>query len=680
MSLTADRPPSQRPLEKLPNGVTADPRGLSLGPRQTETLKIVVVGTPKTGNTWVKHLLADVYDLPLVKLKPEFDRAEAEAAGPRWVAHQHYLPKQSLLDWGAANNVAFVSVVRHPGDVLISLWHHMQQRRSHSTSNFGDLTQDASILSQGDNVVSEQTQTFVEHSFHLYLNLSIAWLDQPGTATVRYEDLWNCPVAALSDLTNSILPVSNDRLQLALCGCELGLMQSLLDPEKKLIRQGGVGGWRAALSPGLKNALITLDPYPAQFEALGYTMDERDPANAVRPAPGRVVGPFSEARTFADGTPITPVLMKAYFDLAPNRRERWMDPRAVSADSFFNWLNRPAAADPTGGKVTPVITELAHYIYRVRSDLRAAFPDPFGVQRGDFFEWFLVNARREYGLPNCFVAQNPFSDAEKFSDGTPNARILVRAYLSLPEEMRRRWPDPAVAGEGSFLAWLNSPAAADPAAGELAPVVSGQSAYLHSMRPPVITELAYFIYLSRSDLRAAFPDPFAAQRRDFYDWFLVNARREYGLPNCFVAQNPFSDAEKFSDGTPNARILVRAYLGLPEAMRRRWPDPAVAGEGSFLAWLNSPAAADPKAGKLAPVVTELGAYLHSIRPDVRNSMSDLYGVHRVDFANWFIASASREYQLDRSLALPVIRSWAERVGRVPVHLSVPSGRQSLISA
>jgi hypothetical protein len=147
-----------------------------------------------------------------------------------------------------------------------------------------------------------------------------------------------------------------------------------------------------------------------------------------------------------------------------------------------------------------------------------------------------------------------------------------------------------------------------------------------------------------------------------------------------VAQNPFSDAEKFSDGTPNARILVRAYLGLPEAMRRRWPDPAVAGEGSFLAWLNSPAAADPKAGKLAPVVTELGAYLHSIRPDVRNSMSDLYGVHRVDFANWFIASASREYQLDRSFALPVIRSWAERVGRVPVHLSVPSGRQSLISA
>jgi hypothetical protein len=123
------------PFSRNPSGVSPRPNGpghaaLSLGPRRLETLRIIVVGTPKTGNTWVKHLLADVYDLPLVKLKPEFDQAEAEAAGPRWISHQHYLPKHNLLNWGAANNVLFVSILRHPGDVLISLWHHMQSRRS----------------------------------------------------------------------------------------------------------------------------------------------------------------------------------------------------------------------------------------------------------------------------------------------------------------------------------------------------------------------------------------------------------------------------------------------------------------------------------------------------------------------------------------------------------------------
>jgi hypothetical protein len=59
------------------------------------------------------------------------------------------------------------------------------------------------------------------------------------------------------------------------------------------------------------------------------------------------------------------------------------------------------------------------------------------------------------------------------------------------------------------------------------------------------------------------------------------------------------------------------------------------------------------------VITELGAYLYSIRSDVRAIMPDLYGAHRVDFADWFISSAAKEYGLDRCLILPVIRSWAQ---------------------
>src|SRR5436305_15158184 len=74
-------------------------------PRRSATLKIVVVGTPKTGNTWLKHLLADVYDLPVVRLSTQFSLPEVQSTGPRWVAHQHFLPTQDLLDWGLENNV-----------------------------------------------------------------------------------------------------------------------------------------------------------------------------------------------------------------------------------------------------------------------------------------------------------------------------------------------------------------------------------------------------------------------------------------------------------------------------------------------------------------------------------------------------------------------------------------------
>ena len=478
-------------------------------------MKIIVVGTPKTGNTWVKHLLADLYNLPIVTLKPEFDTEEAAAAGASWISHQHYLPKQALLSWAKTNGVIFISAIRHPADVLISLWFHIQKRKGKNA----EVKQAASILGQTDDIGSETTLNFVENDFHVYLNLSIAWLQVPGAITLRYEDLWTQPIETLARLTDAIEPRSLESLKLSLCACELGLMQQLLDPEKKLIRQGGTGAWQQILPVKIKAALAQLDPYTAQFAALGYTMDESDPANAPQPNPGKVDGPFSEKPHFDDGTPITPVLMKAYFDLPSHLRARWLSPNITSAGSFYSWLNQPAAADPVKGRPHPVISELAHYIHGQRSDLQSAFPDPFGAHRSEFYDWFLFNARKEYSLPTCFVTQNPFSDATKFSDGTANARILVRAYLDLPQPMRARWPDPSKAGNDSYLAWLKSPASVDTAGGKMA---------------PVITELGAYLYSIRSDVRAIMPDLYGAHRVDFADWFISSAAKEYNLARNLV--------------------------------------------------------------------------------------------------------------------------------------------------
>jgi len=474
------------------------------------TLKILIVGTPKTGNTWVKHLLADLYNLPIVKLKPEFNADEAAAAGPNWISHQHYLPKQALLTWAKANGVIFITAIRHPADVLISLWHHIQRRKGQNA----DIQQSASVLGETSDADSEKTQSFVEKDFCIYLNLSIAWLRFPEIIVVRYEDLWTQPIKTLARLTDAMEPRSHESLKLSLCACELELMQELLDPEKKLFRLGGTGGWCKILPEKIKDVFAQREPYPAQFAALGYTMDEKNPANTPRPNPARVDGPFTENRHFVDGTPITPILMRAYFDLPSHLRARWLAPQSTSAKSFYSWLKQPARADPVKGKQHPVISELANYIHGQRSDLQKAFPDPFGANRNEFYHWFLFNARQEYSLPTCFVTQNPFSNASKFSDGTANARILVRAYLDLPEPIRARWPDPSKAGADSYLAWLKAPASADP-------VVEKTT--------PIITELGAYLYSIRSDVRALMPDLYGEHRVDFADWFISSASKEYGL-------------------------------------------------------------------------------------------------------------------------------------------------------
>jgi hypothetical protein len=613
-------------------------------------LKILVVGTPKTGNTWLKHVLADVYDLPIVRLGSVFDPKEADAAGSNWICHQHYLPKQSLLSWAKANHTLFVSVVRHPADVLISLWHHSKQARP-SGKNLPGEAQGLSKLSAGVDINCATTVHFVQREFPTHLNLSIAWSSISGVATLRYEDLWNEPWEALSRLTEAIEPRSPETLKLSLCANEFGLLQSTIDPDKKLVRKGGTGGWVHILSPEIKRLLARSEPYPSQFASLGYTMDERDPANHPRPCPGRICGSFSTQPQFDDGTPITPVLMKAYHRLPSDLRERWSVPAATTPGSFFCWLNSPAAADPGQGPCYPIITELAHHIYKLRSDVQKVFPDPFGANRSEFCEWLFFDARREYKLPETLLRQNPFLNADHFSDGTPLARVLVRAYLDLPADLRQKWTNPAKAADGSYLSWLKSPARADPSAGDHGVIVTELGAYLHS---------------TRADLSQLWPDLFGTHRVDFSDWFLSNAASEYRLDPTLIAPVASSwaksfrtSASTFSDGTPIVPILKRAYLSLPKRLKDRWADPSADGADSFLSWLKSPAEADPAAGDRAPIVTELGAFLYSVRCDIRGLMPDLYGEHRVDFADWFVSSAAADYGLDQSLVTPVLLSWAQ---------------------
>jgi hypothetical protein len=55
-----------------------------------DNLRILILSTPKTGNTWVKHLLADIYALAVVPAGMLFDALEIAGLGPRRDGHQHY--------------------------------------------------------------------------------------------------------------------------------------------------------------------------------------------------------------------------------------------------------------------------------------------------------------------------------------------------------------------------------------------------------------------------------------------------------------------------------------------------------------------------------------------------------------------------------------------------------------
>jgi hypothetical protein len=99
-----------------------------------ENLKVLIVSTPKTGNTWIKFLLAALYHLPLREPTLPLDLTQFAAWGPRWVAHQHLWPSTELLDWLREERVTIITTVRHPADILVSLYHYV--RAATDRSNF----------------------------------------------------------------------------------------------------------------------------------------------------------------------------------------------------------------------------------------------------------------------------------------------------------------------------------------------------------------------------------------------------------------------------------------------------------------------------------------------------------------------------------------------------------------
>lgn len=434
-------------------------------------LRIMVVGTPKTGNTWMKHLLSAIYELPQEPLKVTFRPDDMESLGKRWIGQQHYYPLPRLLRWVEENGVVLVTTVRHPGDTFLSLYHY--------TLNFGDQPRhDMALLEaakQDGEELGANVARYVRDRFFCYLNISIAWLQTRQSCIVRYEDLWRDPLQTLSALTAHIAPVSQERVERAIKRSDIRVLRKKRGHDPRFFREGAVGRWRHLLPPAVVEIFAGVDPYPAQFASLGYTLDSRDPLidapQRPRPEPNGVL----EVTQFDNGIPFAPILVDLYLSVDSRVNQEW--PAAgvtAGANTFFNWINQPAADDHARAADLPVVTNLARFIHIVHRDVRKKYPDLYGQDRVAYLMWFQKAAATAYELHETFV--RPVSE--------------------------------------SFIHWAVQPSAEDP----------------HAGRVPTVTNLAAALHRSRQDLQTQWPDIYDEDRAEYARWFIQYPQWEYGFP------------------------------------------------------------------------------------------------------------------------------------------------------
>lgn len=91
----------------------------------TAALRVAIVATPRSGNTWLMHLLAKAYGVPALPV-PDPRQVDWGSLPPGCVLQIHWHPtpqfRATLSGWGFHT----VVIARHPLDVLISILHFCQ--------------------------------------------------------------------------------------------------------------------------------------------------------------------------------------------------------------------------------------------------------------------------------------------------------------------------------------------------------------------------------------------------------------------------------------------------------------------------------------------------------------------------------------------------------------------------
>jgi hypothetical protein len=222
-------------------------------------LRLAVLGTPRSGNTWLRRVLATAYEFAG---DSGWERAAHEASEVDWGAE----PPRSIVQIHLNRDAAFEHIMarhgirpvvprRHPFDVLISILQYATH--VHDTHRWlgGEGGDESSIRGLDPNHPAFLAYATGPRAKAL-LGVSPAWREVPGAVSVRYEDLVTDPEPTLERLAAALG-------QPPVVGWESALAANTMDQLRKTHGFGHI--WKGL--PGLWRILLTADSAAALAEA-----------------------------------------------------------------------------------------------------------------------------------------------------------------------------------------------------------------------------------------------------------------------------------------------------------------------------------------------------------------------------------------------------------------------------
>jgi hypothetical protein len=242
-----------------------------------EPLRVAVVGTPRSGNTWLRALLAASYGLEEMPTSRVEDLDWATLP-ERCVVQIHAMREEPFAGQLDRHEFRVVVLARHPFDVLISALNYEQYIANPC------LWTDAAGRTRSLRGATPHSAEFLEYATATHpgsvLSISPDWWTAPGVYRVRYEDLVQEPAGTLASLAALLHLEPRRPIAQVVAELDISTIRAGYDVWHYHYWQGRPGLWRSLLPAQLANQIAAMQR--PVFETLGYVCDPNESLSATQ--------------------------------------------------------------------------------------------------------------------------------------------------------------------------------------------------------------------------------------------------------------------------------------------------------------------------------------------------------------------------------------------------------------
>ncbi|MGQ0633983.1 MAG: sulfotransferase domain-containing protein [Planctomycetaceae bacterium] len=230
-------------------------------------MRVAILATPRSGNTWLRSLLGSLYDLThIVCDRPE--DVPWHALPPRCVVQLHWNAEPRLVEQLREHQVCPITIARHPCDVLISILHFCTTWSRTSLWFGGESGNEDTI--RGCLPTSAEFQRYASGPrARSLLDITCGWWQLDHCLKVRYEDLVADPPSELLRLSAGLEPRSPEQIDAACAANGFERLKGLV--ENQHYWSGNPGHWKRFITPALSEQVARV--HHRCLHELGYACD-----------------------------------------------------------------------------------------------------------------------------------------------------------------------------------------------------------------------------------------------------------------------------------------------------------------------------------------------------------------------------------------------------------------------